>query len=540
VRVSLTLTILFGLLVAAPGSAQPSWKQALERGDDAAAVRLLGALVFEQGDVFPPADETEQLATLYLEGRGVPQDKALACSLLDLASRSARFRSRMEQPDTRLERRRDDVCERLPPDERLEAAQLLGCFKVGPERQSYALDSGHWIEISRQGIRIHYDNSDSMHDLPAFPCGTQFLPARYTRVTPANSTASRHFLELFASLRHSWPDESARPHVWQLMEVVGGSVQFRTGEALHDPRDPHEPVTLVPVVHFRARSDGTVTWRFDNGAFSGTIPPPQPPPEPPDELPPVEPGSGRIDVAVTDRFGAPMPGVVVTLRGLVSTELNTDAIGAVSFVDLPDGRYDVVASLKGFPSSLPRVIDLPGLATPVEIVLKPSAPVGSIAHACGGLSPTLEQLSADADAIAHVKVARQRSYRQKRDESYRGSITTALTVRWIRSFKSNSRVSAGDEIVQGGGRLEKADDIEIATVNDFAPLNVGDEYVLFLKRYDELGYVVIHHAENGAFLIRNGRVKAMGKGALANAWKDRSAAKFFEALRTSLKAGATR
>jgi hypothetical protein len=58
--------------------------------------------------------------------------------------------------------------------------------------------------------------------------------------------------------------------------------------------------------------------------------------------------------------------------------------------------------------------------------------------------------------------------------------------------------------------------------------------VLFLKRYEELGYVVIHHAENGAFLIRNGRVKAVGK-AFAQTWKDRSAAKFFEALRTSLK-----
>jgi hypothetical protein len=261
-------------------------------------------------------------------------------------------------------------------------------------------------------------------------------------------------------------------------------------------------------------------------------------PPPPDEFPTIEPGTGHLEVTVVDRFGAPMPNVTVTLTGVVSRVLQTEATGQVWFTDLPDGRYDVVASLKGFPSSLPRVIDLDGFATPVEIMLKPSAPISSIMFACGGYVPrTLEQLAADVDAIAHVKIGRQRSFREKRrHEGGRGFIMTASTFELIRFFKSSSRVTSGDEIVQTGGRLETPDEIEVATYNRFAQLNVGDEYVLFLKRYDEFGYVVIHHEERGAFLVRNGRVKALGEGALAQTWKDRSAAKFFEVVRTSLKA----
>ncbi len=220
-RVLIALTFLFLLalpgsaaaqrwreaaLFAVPGTASAqAWKLALERGDEVAAVRLLSALVFEPDEIFPPADDAEQLATLYLEGRGVPQDTVLACSLLDLASRSARFRSRSEQPNTRLERRRDEACQPLSADDRLEAGRLMGCVTFGPEPQSYALDAGHWVEISRQGIRLHHDNADTLHDLPGVGCRHQFLPVRYTRVPTSDPPGSRHFLELFSSFSRSCP-----------------------------------------------------------------------------------------------------------------------------------------------------------------------------------------------------------------------------------------------------------------------------------------------------------------------------------------------
>jgi hypothetical protein len=537
VRVSIGLTVLLLLALPGTGSAQ-SWKLALERGDDAAAVRLLGSLVFEE--ILPPADEAEQLATLYHDGRGVSQDKVLACSLLDLAARSARARSVWGQPNLRLEGRRDATCSRLSADERLEARQLMGCAKFGPDRQSYALDDGDWVDISRRGIRVHHKDVDSLHDLPGIVCNQQVLRVRYTRLAPSGPGQSRHFLEFFSALRRTWPDDAARSDLWQLVEIVRGSVRLRGVESLGNAFEPPDRLAQAPAVHLQAREDGAVTWRFEDGRFSGNVEALEAEPPPPDEFSAPEPGTGRVDVKVTDRFGAPMPGVTVTLTGVTSAALQTEATGVVSFADLPDGRYDVVASLKGLPSSLPRVIDLAGLATTVEIVLKPSAPIGWVVHSCGWMPRTLEQLAADADAIARVKVERQRSYRRKdRHVGDPGFIMTASTVRWIESFKSNSRVTIDEEIVQGGGRLEKADEIEITTFNDAAPLNIGDEYVLFLKRYDELGYVVIHHAQNGAFLIRNGRVNAVGK-AFAQTWKDRSSARFFEALRTSLKARTTR
>jgi hypothetical protein len=222
----------------------------------------------------------------------------------------------------------------------------------------------------------------------------------------------------------------------------------------------------------------------------------------------------------------------VALSGLVSRELRTDAIGTVSFVELPDGRYDVVASLKGFPSSRPRVLDVTGIAIPVDIVLKPSAPLGSVVDLYVPAAPaTLQLLASGADAIVHARIERQRTYRRKEESDERGRIMTASAFAWVEAFKSSPRVGAQDEVIQGGGRVENPEDIEVASVDPQATLNIGDEYVLFLKRYDELGYVVLHHGPAGAFRIRNGRVEPLGRGALASAWKDRSAAKFFEALR---------
>ena len=92
-------------------------------------------------------------------------------------------------------------------------------------------------------------------------------------------------------------------------------------------------------------------------------------------------------------------------------------------------------------------------------------------------------------------------------------------------------------IVQFGGVIDRGDYLDRHLYNRLPPLNVGDEYVAFLYR-SETGDYSIHGAEEGAFRIRNGRVESPGGGGVAAAWKGRSAAKFFEALRITSQVAA--
>jgi hypothetical protein len=225
------------------------------------------------------------------------------------------------------------------------------------------------------------------------------------------------------------------------------------------------------------------------------------------------------------------------LSGLVSRELQTDAGGGGAFEELPDGRYDVVVSRKGLVASLPRVLDVSESASrPIEIVLKPPAPTqSSMSISCGPAAPrTLEGLAAEADAVVLLRIERQHSYRWAApSDPERMHILTNFGTRWIESFRVGSAVAPGDDIVQGGGHIDVGEQIESAIAHPHVPLNVGDEYVLFLKRYEH-GKVRIHHGPEGAFRIRNSPVEPTGQQELASAWRGRAAAKFLDALRTRI------
>jgi hypothetical protein len=102
--------------------------------------------------------------------------------------------------------------------------------------------------------------------------------------------------------------------LWQLVEIVRGSVRLRGVESLGNAFEPPDRLAQAPGVHFQAREDGAATWRFEDGRFSGDVEALEAEPPPPDEFPAPEPGTGRVDVTVTDRFGAPMPGVTLQIE----------------------------------------------------------------------------------------------------------------------------------------------------------------------------------------------------------------------------------
>lgn len=253
--------------------------------------------------------------------------------------------------------------------------------------------------------------------------------------------------------------------------------------------------------------------------------------------------SGQIDVIVTDLSGAPIQDVLVTLQGLISRDLHTDGYGRVTFTDLPYGRYDVIAWSGAIPVEAPRVIDLLGQPAPLlEIVLKPLVSRNRVIDVCGNyLAPrTLAEFAAEADAVAHVKIEQQRTYREgTMPGSEPEFIWTASDARWLEFFNGSAIVTLSEPIIQFGGRIDLGDDVEYE-FGDLAPLNVGDEYVLFLKRYEGDERLQVHRTKEGAFLLRNGRVSPLGSQDLARAWKGASAEKFLQALRSELSPRATR
>ena len=110
-RAAIALTILSVLGIRADAVAQP-WREAYERGDVVRAMALLETLVFDRPwtEMLPDEKAAEALAMIYTAGRGVPQDRILACSLLDLAARAAMARSGLDGPDPRFDRQREEIC----------------------------------------------------------------------------------------------------------------------------------------------------------------------------------------------------------------------------------------------------------------------------------------------------------------------------------------------------------------------------------------------------------------------------------------------
>ena len=297
---------------------------------------------------------------------------------------------------------------------------------------------------------------------------------------------------------------------------------------------------VVPTVTFQGLADGAVHWQFEDAGFSGIVPPPAPEAalKHPAELA-SEPGYGRIDVTVRNRFGSVVANVSVVLSGRVSRDVQTDADGRVAFEKLPHGRYDLVAKAPGPFLSMPRLIDLDGRPVPaVEVVLKPALERNKEMMGCGfggQIAPeSLAAFAADSDAVLQVRVERQRTFHESQSPGSEPEfLWTASALRLIKSFKNSPTVTSGDELIQFGGHIDRGEYIELGLSRKPARLNIGDEYVLFLKRYEgDRGRLRIHHVDEGAFLLRNGRVTPLGSQTVARAWKGGRVAEFLEALHT--------
>lgn len=547
----LALTIL--ILALPLSSAGQTWRELYERGEHQMAAAVLHPLVL-QPDVsrnggLPDVDPTESLARLYWDGIGVQQDRIIGCSLAVLASHAAMFQHHEPHHPVvdRAEALQTLMCGSLSKEDRREAAQMIACPKFGPEPRTFLLDGDLSVEISRRGIRVATAAMQD-HPLPAM-CFERVALVRHTRVEPppdADSEVSpRHLIELFSWLPALRTSQPQRVLNWKVLEIVRGKPEWREGREL----GVHPGTTWFPVdvptddtrVGFSMARDGQIAWNLGT-ATTGVLPalPVVAPPDPPSVR--VAPtGVARVAVTVLDRFGSPLAEASVRLTGVVDRDGNTDVMGSVSFESLPDGRYDVVVAKQGLAPSAPRVLDLTG-SGPVSltVTLKPYGPNMMVSIACGGYdSRTLKTLAAGATLVAHVKIADQATTdRPLGVDGATSGLMTSSRGNVLHFYKTSPLAPVAAAVMtmeQDGGRIDRGDQIDFQQANRFPPLNVGDEYVLFMVA-NQQGSWWVHGAEEGAFRIRNGRVEPLGGGGAAQTWKGRSTVTFFDALRAAIAA----
>ena len=120
---------------------------------------------------------------------------------------------------------------------------------------------------------------------------------------------------------------------------------------------------------------------------------------------------------------------------------------------------------------------------------------------------TLESLGTMSDLVLHVRVDGQQAVELDGSQGF----VTRNRAGVLRAFKSAGAPLAEVTIPQPGGTIDREDMIQAHMSGNLAPLNVGDEYVVFLRR-QESGQLVLAHLEESVFLIRNGRVYPAGQG----------------------------
>ena len=543
------LVLSFVTWLPAPVAAQ-SWRELQGRGDYVKAAELLHSVVLNGliPNAAPEIDATEALARLYWDGNGVIQDRVVACSFVRLAAGRAGWVDPQNELSSRIDRIDSVMCGGLSHADRLEAEQMIGCPRYGFDPYLFTLPDRRTIEVTRRGIRVGRNESKQPEPLPV-RCFERIALVRYADVdAPGGSeedVTSRHFLELYSWAPVGAPAGQLRSLQWTLWEILGSKLESRE----HKELGTEARATWVPGDVPAEKSDlsmqmapgGEVTWRFGRTELTGILDPlPEQPPVDRDDLPALPTtGNARIDVTVTDRFGAALEGATVKITGVVQRELTADVDGLVSFTRLPRGRYDVVASSKRLAPSVPRVVDLSeSSAAAVAFTLKPFAPTTTLSMACGGLNArSVRALAGAANMVLHVRITGQKTTGPSpADDDMREGLATFSAATVVQSFKKGraGNVKSTLTIRQEGGRIDRGDYIDAHSVNQLAPLNIGDEYVIFVV-FSADGTASVHGHDEGVFRIRNGRVEPLGDGGAAAAWKGRSAAAFFSTLQSVSK-----
>jgi hypothetical protein len=140
----------------------------------------------------------------------------------------------------------------------------------------------------------------------------------------------------------------------------------------------------------------------------------------------------------------------------------------------------------------------------------------------------------EADAIVHVRITGQTAFEvPKSTDGY--WIYTRHEATVIEVFRGEPGITVGPKraVVQFGGTILREDGPETVIANDWSPLPVASEWILFLEWNLKLKAFAIMYMDRGTLQIENGVISGSGRypGWLRREWGGKKVEEFGSAVR---------
>ena len=282
----------FLVCLLVPSGRTETWADALRARNYPKAAALLHPLVLDseynlRGQDPEPA---RQLALLYSQGLGVPQDKTGACALAQLARlvtgnaapNYARDTAGYDASLKRGDRFIEEHCSGLSPDEQRNANRSIGCFALTmPEEVLSA--GGTLVRVGRDGIGVLDAPDENIVGL--LNCPLYVARVRATTVEPPPGAApgvkARHVIEMFFwTFAHT--DEQGRTLWtlrWHAYEVAGKEIVVGGFAELQRSAWPDSPAPadLESRLSLEMDKRGHVRWEVDGSSMKSGFLPSRPP-----------------------------------------------------------------------------------------------------------------------------------------------------------------------------------------------------------------------------------------------------------------------
>ena len=268
----------FLVCLLVPSGQTETWADALQARNYPKAAALLHPLVLDseynlRGQDPEPA---RQLALLYSQGLGVPQDKTGACALAQLARivtgnaapKFARDTAGYDASLKRGDRFMHEHCDGLSPDEQRNANRSIGCFALTmPEEVLSA--GGTLVRVGRDGIGVLDAPDENVVGLLNCPFvrGARAGDDRGTTSWCSPGVKARHVIEMFFwTFAHT--DEQGRTLWtlrWHAYEVAGKEIVVGGFAELQRSAWPDFPVPadLESRLSLEMDKRGHVRWEVE-------------------------------------------------------------------------------------------------------------------------------------------------------------------------------------------------------------------------------------------------------------------------------------
>ena len=221
----------------------------------------------------PDGETVLALARLYLEGKGVPQEPVLNCTLVDLHAR-ARLNEPRGFEGLRLQQMADEMrsryCDRLSEKEQEWALGMLGCTVFGLTRGTVAqVGPTWWVEyLAGKVFRVEFEGKP--HEVilsgPDLLCpASQVVLFRQTTLdTAGRAGRSRSFLEIAAWRTGRYESAGKRIFTWHAYELNRGTLLFAAEEEMTEPGSiwPTPPSRGSDGAQFTALESGDVEYQI--------------------------------------------------------------------------------------------------------------------------------------------------------------------------------------------------------------------------------------------------------------------------------------